>query len=134
MTGTDDLHGPTSDTVGDVEPKGPPAGGGVKFIRDIRPAALIIALMMDEADDTVAAGKVKPARRQGTRTRHGNAPPLYTRGHALVECGTNPVRESKISVQATENARASATILIDTQAASASLADNNVILSRPYHV
>ncbi|MEO8624013.1 MAG: nitronate monooxygenase, partial [bacterium] len=40
---------PTPDTVGDFEEMGLPAGDGVKFIKDIRPAAQIIAQMMGEA-------------------------------------------------------------------------------------
>lgn len=39
---------PTPDTVGDFEEMGLPAGDGVKVIRDIRPAAQIIATMMTE--------------------------------------------------------------------------------------
>ncbi|MEP6835660.1 MAG: nitronate monooxygenase [Gemmatimonas sp.] len=40
---------PTPDTVGDFEEMGLPAGDGVKFIKDIQPAAKIIASMMGEA-------------------------------------------------------------------------------------
>jgi enoyl-[acyl-carrier protein] reductase II len=39
---------PTPDTVGDFEEMGLPAGDGVKVIRDIRPAAQIVATMMAE--------------------------------------------------------------------------------------
>ena len=39
---------PTPDTVGDFEEMGMPAGAGVKVIRDIRPAAQIVATMMAE--------------------------------------------------------------------------------------
>ncbi|MEP6730177.1 MAG: nitronate monooxygenase [bacterium] len=40
---------PTLDTVGDYEEMGLPAGDGVKVIKDIRPAAQIIARMMGDA-------------------------------------------------------------------------------------
>ncbi|MEO7998184.1 MAG: nitronate monooxygenase [Gemmatimonadaceae bacterium] len=45
---------PTPDTVGDFEEMGMPAGDGVKFIKDIQPAARIIATMMGEARQMIA--------------------------------------------------------------------------------
>jgi enoyl-[acyl-carrier protein] reductase II len=40
---------PTPDTTGDFEEMGLPAGDSVKLIKDIRPAAQIIAQMMGDA-------------------------------------------------------------------------------------
>jgi len=46
---------PTPDTVGDFEEMGLPAGDGAALIPDIRPAAQIIATMMDPAQALLMA-------------------------------------------------------------------------------
>lgn len=53
---------PTPETVGDFEEMGMPAGDGVKVIKDIRPAAQIVATMMGDARrllEQELAGSVK---------------------------------------------------------------------------
>jgi enoyl-[acyl-carrier protein] reductase II len=58
---------PTPDTVGDLEEMGLPAGDGVRVIREVLPAAEIVALMMTEARALIenelagSAGQLQPS-------------------------------------------------------------------------
>jgi NAD(P)H-dependent flavin oxidoreductase YrpB (nitropropane dioxygenase family) len=51
---------PTPDTVGDFDAMGMPAGESVHHIRDIKPAAVIVAEMMEEASSIIQA-KLAPS-------------------------------------------------------------------------